>query len=1215
MNVSHIHKNRFLLLLLVVGVLAACAPATKTPTPEFPVVSYIPPTETELVPGVYLGYVHDNTSSVLRGGMIEVGWRQIEASPGVYTWSVIDNALAQVPPGKRAVLRLLIRCNTHSGVEACAPLWALTPSYNAITPPGCTESVLNYTDASVRYRLVSLIAAMGARYDGNSTIAAVEIGPGQNGENTPWPLNTRTTCPKAQEEQGYNAVITDSMWVGYNLELLDAYRSAFPTTPLLVSLVGTKAEHMRHIIVRNAINRRIGFFVTSLDVDYYSNRGKSGSFCYWGYITDPTKDYNDPDMALGYITPWSALVHNRERVPIAGEYGSPVPGYDNATRAWYMALNALDKGMDYIHIPFELLSYTDAWAFYNERAGVTPDRAPDVFIKFRTSRTDLIGSQCGDIFDYSYYLRSELEDIGYHNAALQDLTRAYNNSTAVYNIGTTWQGAYARRTSNALPAFFLDVDDRYVYARTTTAHIDITFYDSGNDQISLLYDAVSGPKTACVITLTNTNTWRTTTCIVSDAWFGNRLSGILNTGRGYDLAIQRHDTTDNIFHMVRVQVTRTQANSLSVSCSVSPNGSIPSSHPSLAYDSKQQRIFVVWQDIRNDPRYPGSNIALDQYDFQYNQDIFGQELTTNCQLIGNLVPIATEGAVGNGYNNETYPHVVYEASRARYAIAWQMFPRDTLERATSVNDPNYQRTSCTDIAIRYYTPGMGLSAPLNDIARYTPAAGLHYDWSCQFEPRLYDFPGSTLGVLWMDHRERFATVNNIAVEKDIYAALINDQTILSTSILLSKQPTGNNRLPRKQEFPAWAENIALWVDDRNGDNSRQLYMRELALVGDQTLDITYETALGVAGQLVRGARLGDRTLIAWETSSGTSYGVSIAMFNPLRQVVAGPVALSDAANSTTATRPDVACSLNGCVVVYGHNNNLKATLINALGNVVQTITVDSGRGYPAVTALGNTNRYAVSWLNGVTLRVAVLEHVIVGPTPTPMPTVPTPTPTRTATATVGPSATPTPTPTRTPTPGVTPTVNTPSPTPTHSPTPTFGPTPTPTPTLTPTPTPTTWPTRTPTPTPTPTQVAARQISINEVVIGAPTWVYGDSHWVEIYCAYGTCNLSGYTLEFDNQSFTFPTVVMTADWGPAYRYLAISLREMKRRCGCDLGFSSGSTIVLRDSQGIIVDSLTVANTPTTARLPDGTNTVIGIGTFTLGFANRYAPPYPTFTPRP
>lgn len=347
-------------------------------------------------------------------------------------------------------------------------------------------------------------------------------------------------------------------------------------------------------------------------------------------------------------------------------------------------------------------------------------------------------------------------------------------------------------------------------------------------------------------------------------------------------------------------------------------------------------------------------------------------MTPDCQTIGDLIPIANNGAYANGYNNETYPHVVYEASRQRYAIVWQMFPNSTLERSTSVFDSRYQMTTCTDIALRYYKPGVGLSTIISDLARYTPSSDLGYDWSCQFEPRLFDFADDTIGVVWMDHRERYSRVDGLPVEKDIYAALINDQSLLSTSILVSKKSQSEERLPFKQEFPDIVDNTIFWIDDRNGVDTRQIYARKITK-NNETLVIGAETSIDF-GTMVRADKINNKTIVVWETRRETNYGVSFALLNENLQLVAGPKIILEPFLSRWATRPDVACSRDGCVILYGHNNELKATLVDINGDILQTIVVDKGRGYPAIINLADTNTYAIAWLDSNTLRFAILKH-------------------------------------------------------------------------------------------------------------------------------------------------------------------------------------------------------------------------------------------------
>jgi hypothetical protein len=85
-------------------------------------------------------------------------------------------------------------------------------------------------------------------------------------------------------------------------------------------------------------------------------------------------------------------------------------------------------------------------------------------------------------------------------------------------------------------------------------YLSIEYYDAGTSTLTLQYDAIGTDfsfyyKNGGSITLTNTNTWKSGTFHVTDAWFGNRQ----NAGADF-----RIGNVGNRFYLNRVWVTTDQ---------------------------------------------------------------------------------------------------------------------------------------------------------------------------------------------------------------------------------------------------------------------------------------------------------------------------------------------------------------------------------------------------------------------------------------------------------------------------------------------------------------------------------------------------------------------------------------------------------------------------------------------------------------------------------
>lgn len=150
-------------------------------------------------------------------------WSRIEPSPGTFDWSPIDAAIAQArSAGKKAMIRVMAGMYTPSWVLAQVKtltfsnqyLWGSSAALATIPVPW---------DPAFLSLWKGFITAMGARYDGNATIYSVQMaGGGMTGEMT-LPNDVQTWL-----RAGYS----DAKYIGSWQTVIDAYRTAFPRTPI-----------------------------------------------------------------------------------------------------------------------------------------------------------------------------------------------------------------------------------------------------------------------------------------------------------------------------------------------------------------------------------------------------------------------------------------------------------------------------------------------------------------------------------------------------------------------------------------------------------------------------------------------------------------------------------------------------------------------------------------------------------------------------------------------------------------------------------------------------------------------------------------------------------------------------------------------------------------------------------------------------------------------
>ena len=530
---------------------------------------------------MYIAYDQEaqeaNGTETALGSHFFIEWRSIEDTPrGYYDWSAIDDRLATLASDKRAILRIVTRCQDTSDKarDSCAPVWTLrhNPIEVALDENSCTAPIqrMNYLDSAVQQGLFDFIAALGERYQDDPRIAIVEIGVGYGGEPSPYPA-TEYVCDHAEQQIAYENTpgFTEKAWVQYHQDVIDAYVTAFGgKKPLLTITNAAFAENYRDVVVRHAVDNGVGLVATNLHSDFFNNRGSGsgGNLCYWGFSTAPGFSNESPEAAAAYHTHWTPLFTNSQRVPIGYEFNNR---FDNSQRIpiegetftrWAM-LNGLDKRADYI-LPFSdsddipgNVRYDEVWEFYNRYAGHTAASTPDIWIAFHSPWKE--NSWCPDIYDYSWYLVSELETLPYTDVESQAVANEIDEMTGVFDKGDSadWRGTYARTTADNWPVFNLDIDDAFMYDGRFRVDIVVTYFDHRSGGAwSLLYDGSAGEQSAGTVSLEGTNQWREHVFHIEDARFANRLKPYHDQSRadGFDLRLDRYDTVDDIFHMVRV---------------------------------------------------------------------------------------------------------------------------------------------------------------------------------------------------------------------------------------------------------------------------------------------------------------------------------------------------------------------------------------------------------------------------------------------------------------------------------------------------------------------------------------------------------------------------------------------------------------------------------------------------------------------------------------
>lgn len=117
-----------------------------------------------------------------------------------------------------------------------------------------------------------------------------------------------------------------------------------------------------------------------------------------------------------------------------------------------------------------------------------------------------------------------------HQIDANNTSVGYWNVDAVNDTNSMY-GKYARafEVASGKNALYFDIENSFIKDQPVNAAypvaIDITYLDKGTGSFRLNYDATdAADKTAGIITCTNSNTWKTASFVIRDAYFGNRSS-------------------------------------------------------------------------------------------------------------------------------------------------------------------------------------------------------------------------------------------------------------------------------------------------------------------------------------------------------------------------------------------------------------------------------------------------------------------------------------------------------------------------------------------------------------------------------------------------------------------------------------------------------------------------------------------------------------------
>ncbi|MCC7354185.1 MAG: DNRLRE domain-containing protein [Anaerolineae bacterium] len=492
-------------------------------------------------PGYYVigGTSLDPARYPIAGDLYYVHWSNINPAPGQFAWNYIDSYLAEhAVGGKKVGLAFTVYEGHQAGGITAMPQWArrngpVGDDNATIVTTSSGWQLPRYWTTGYYNAYSAFVMAVGARYRNDSRVAWIGTGVGTWGE----------TRPSENEDEAVflQHGLTSQMWVDFVNRITDLYIRAFSEggvirKPLLLQNGPFYLEGWeRREFSVYAAERGVGLSVNALYPDGNALVSK-----------------NDP--ACPSCGQYDQLIDYNQRVPIAFEMYQTT--LSTPTEFYWGMFNALDKHADYLRLRRQFLrydpsgpdrpEYLDIMRWTRPYIGARITTAPSVWVALREHRTPTKYGLFGTEYftynpqwgNYSYWLYQDDTIAGGKTVPetndstitqLKDNSNPYNA-----NIPDGRECWVCRRTDQGRsnPYMFFKVDNGYINGGTNSVTIKVTYADMGSDRWTLTYDSVSGPRAATPVgssvawvQKTNSRTWKVATFTMTDARFGNNLTG------------------------------------------------------------------------------------------------------------------------------------------------------------------------------------------------------------------------------------------------------------------------------------------------------------------------------------------------------------------------------------------------------------------------------------------------------------------------------------------------------------------------------------------------------------------------------------------------------------------------------------------------------------------------------------------------------------------
>jgi uncharacterized repeat protein (TIGR01451 family) len=285
----------------------------------------------------------------------KVRWSDIEATPDIYTWKYLDDAVALAAMNSK-------KCGISVNAGIDCPAWLYAAPYYAQsyimqdTPGAIGLKIPVPGDPVFMTRWQKFITDIGARYDSNPAVSYIIItGIGNHDE---WNI-----APGAQDTSALGSTPEEvNTWKSSSKRIIDFYMSAFPSTTVMglpvppfdpSNAAEDPAASMREVsdYAANTYNCHFAYSIAPLQSSTTTSNSVSANELFLHWTTNPTH----------------------------GETLNPASSPDDFNATLHVALDLKIRGMEIYKVDFQNTALQNfivgSGPYAGEAGGITPRRA------------------------------------------------------------------------------------------------------------------------------------------------------------------------------------------------------------------------------------------------------------------------------------------------------------------------------------------------------------------------------------------------------------------------------------------------------------------------------------------------------------------------------------------------------------------------------------------------------------------------------------------------------------------------------------------------------------------------------------------------------------------------------------------------------------------------------------------------------------------------